>query len=168
MKLRQVKFVCVMLITLFCTVGFARGTQDDEKNAADKLIKSARLLEQKPFDKDAKDLRKWAFMWIAQTDKVSVTVCSLLLEVDKDYKYSGDLYTQYTMGMAAFKLANSDKAGDEDAAQLAGVESAMTSYESIVREKPKATNAFMDGLLAKRADGSLAKYVLENNCKAKK
>jgi hypothetical protein len=44
----------------------------------------------------------------------------------------------------------------------------MLSYEAIVKEKPKATDVFMDSLLAKRADGSLANYVLENNCKDKK
>ena len=168
MKERLVRISCVALISLLCIVGFARGAQDDDNTAAEKLIKSAKFLEEKPLDKNANDLRSWAFEWIAQTEKVSVTVCSLLLEVDKKYKYSGEIYIQYTIGMAAFKLANKDKAADEEAAQLAGIESAMTSYEAIVKEKPKATNVFMDSLLAKRTDGSLAKFVLENNCKDKK
>ncbi len=57
---------------------------------------------------------------------------------------------------------------DEDAAQLAGIGSALTSYESMVRDQQKAKNAFMDDLLVKRNDGSLSKYVAENNCKDKK
>lgn len=74
-------------------------------------------------------------------------------------------YLASTIGMAAFKLANPDRVKDEDAAQLAGVESSMSSYEAMVKEQPKVRNAFMDDLLAKRVDGSLAKYVAENNCK---
>jgi hypothetical protein len=63
-------------------------------------------------------------------------------------------------------LSNPDK--DEASAQLAGYESALKAYESILREQPKATNAFLDELLVKRADGTLAQYVAENNCKEKK
>jgi hypothetical protein len=103
--------------------------------------------------------------WLIVTDKVSVKACSLLLSVDKKYKYSSELFGQYTFGMGAYKLANPDKAQDEDAAQQAGVESALTAYEAIVAEQPKAKNAFMDDLLAKRGDGSLAAYVKGNNCK---
>ena len=70
--------------------------------------------------------------------------------------------------MAAFKLSNPEKAKDEDAAQLAGIESTLTSYEAMIKEQPKARNAFLDDLVTKRADGSLTKYVAENNCKDKK
>ena len=86
---------------------------------------------------------------------------------EKKYKYSGELLVQYTIGMGAFKLANPEKAQDEDAAQQAGVESAMMAYEAIVAEQPKAKNPFMDDLLAKRGQGSLAAFVKENNCKDK-
>lgn len=166
MKQRFVKIICAGLLVVFCIAGATRGAQGDGN--AEKLIKAAAFLEEKPLDKDAKDLRSWAFKWIADTNEVSVTLCSLLFSVDKKYKYSGEIYLQYTIGIAAFKLANKDKAGDENTTQLAGVESAMRSYEAIIKEKPKATNVFMDNLLAKRTDGSLAKYVLENNCKEKK
>jgi hypothetical protein len=106
--------------------------------------------------------------WLIATDKVHLMVCSLLLSgVDKDYKYGTELFGQYTIGMGAYKLANPDKAQDEDAAQQAGIESALTSYEAILAEKPKAKNAFLDDLLAKRSQGALAAFVKENNCKKK-
>jgi len=142
--------------------------QKGEQNEPEMLIRAAKLLEEKPFDNGAKDVRAWAIRWVIETDKVSVTVCSLLVSgIDKRYKYSGEIFGQYTIGMAAFKLANPDKAKDEDAAQLAGITSALTSYQAMVRAQPKAKNAFLDDLLAKRADGSLAKYAAENNCKSK-
>jgi hypothetical protein len=160
---------CVILLFLLTPLGFGSIGQTDEKNAPETLIKAARFLEQKPLDKDAKKIRGWAMQWLIVTDKVSVKVCSLLLSgTDKNYKYSSELFGQYTIGMAAYKLASPDKAQDEDAAQQAGIESALTSYEAMVTEQPKAKNAFMDDLLAKRSQGALAVFVKENNCKDKK
>jgi hypothetical protein len=158
---------CLILSLLLATVGFS-ATQADQANGPETFIKATRFLEQKPLDKNAKKVRSMAMEWLIVTDKVSVKACSLLLSVDKKYKYSSELFGQYTFGMGAFKLANPDKAQDEDAVQQAGVESAMISYEAIVAEQPKAKNAFMDELLAKRSQGSLAAYVKENNCKESK
>jgi hypothetical protein len=159
--------VSLIWLLLLATVGFG-STQADEVNSPDTFIKATHFLEQKPLDKNAKKVRSMVMEWLIVTDKVSVKACSLLLSVDKKYKYSGELFGQYTFGMGAYKLANPDKAQDEDAAQQAGVESAMISYEAIVAEQPKAKNAFMDELLAKRSQGSLAAYVKENNCKESK
>src|SRR5712671_3252506 len=148
--------VSSLIIISLLTAANASG-QKGEQNEPDMLIKATKLLEEKPFDKGAKDVRPWAIKWVIETDKVSVTVCSLLVSgIDKKYKYSSEIFGQYTLGMAPFKLANPDRAKDEDAAQLAGITSALTSYESMAREQPKAKNAFLDDLLAKRADGSLA------------
>jgi hypothetical protein len=146
-------------------VGISYAQNDRE---ADRLIKTTKTLEEKPLDKDAKNIRSWALTWVIQTDKVSVTVCSLLISgIDKKYKYSGEVFGQYTLGMAAFKLGNPEKANEENTVQLAGIESALRSYEAMLKEQPKAKNAFLDELLAKRADDSLAKHVAENNCKPK-
>lgn len=43
----------------------------------------------------------------------------------------------YTIGMAAFKLENPDKASDEDAAQLAGLNTALKAYEFYVKKNQK-------------------------------
>ena len=158
---------CLVLLFLLTSFGFASTVQTDEKNAPQTLIKAATFLEQKPLDKDARKIRRWAIEWVIVTDKVSVNACSLMLGVEKKYKYSSELFGQYTIGMAAYKLSNPDKAPDEDLAQQAGIESAVTSYEAIVAAEPKARNAFMDDLLAKRSQGTLAAYVKENNCKGK-
>lgn len=169
MKRAYATIGCAILLFLLTPLGFGSTGQTDEKDAPETLIKTARFLEQKPLDKNAKKVRSWAMQWLIVTDKVSVTVCSLLVSgVDKKYKYGSELFGQYTIGMAAFKLANPDKAQDEDAVQQAGIESALTSYEAMVTEQPKAKNAFMDDLLAKRGQGALAVYVKENNCKDKK
>ena len=157
---------CLLLVALLTTLTFARGEVQGDPEV-ETLIKSVKQLEEHPLDKDAKDIRRKALVWVIQTDKVSVTVCSLLLSgVDKKYKY-GDVFGQYTLGMAAFKLANPEKANDENAVQQAGIDSALLSYESMVKQEPKARNAFLDTLIAKRVDGSLGQFVVENNCRKK-
>lgn len=157
---------CLALIGLLSSYSSARVQQSEDPRQT--LIKAAKILEERPFDKDAKKLRGWAVGWIIETDKVSVKVCSLILTLDKKYKYNSELMSQYTIGMAAFKLANPERAADDDAAQLAGIESAILTYQSMVKTEAKAKNNFMDQLLAKRVDGSLAQFVLDNNCKDKK
>ncbi len=164
MKKRYAIISGVIMLVLFSALCVS-GQQKDEPAM---LIKAARFLEEKPFDKDAKNIRAWALNWVIQTDKVSVRVCSLILsDTDKKYKYDPELLGQYTIGMAAFKLSNPEKAKDEDAAQLAGIESALKSYEAMVKEQPKAKNSFFGGLVAMRADGSWPQYVAEHNCKGK-
>src|SRR5262252_2900507 len=116
------RYLLVAIVALLVTGLFTAPAQ--VKDEPGTLIKAAKFLEEKPFDKDAKNIRSWAITWVAQTDKVSVTVCSLLLSGLPDkYKYNPELLGQYTIGMAAFKLSNPDRAKDEDAAQLAGIES---------------------------------------------
>ena len=163
---KLVTLFSLIVLVLFSSVNGS--AQIDEKDAPATLIKATKFLEEKPLDKEAKKIRSWALTWVIATDKVSVTVCSLLVSgIDKKYKYSGEILGQYTLGMAAFKLANPEKAKDEDATQMAGIESALISYEAMVKEQPKAKNAFLDDLVAKRGDGSLAKHIADNNCKSK-
>jgi hypothetical protein len=169
MKEAQRTISLILTFFLLAAIGFARDRQKDEKDAPDTLIKAVRFLEEKPLDPKAKEVRAWSIKWVIATDKVSVRVCSLLISgIDKKYKYSAEIFGQYTIAMAAFKLANPDKAKDEDAAQLAGIESALTSYDAMVKEQPKARNAFLDDLSSKRSTGLLTTYVAENNCKDKK
>jgi hypothetical protein len=165
MKL-HLALICSLLLTTANALTSPPGVQRETEQ--ERLIAASRFLAEKPLDKDAKNIRSWAMMWVIQTDKVRVNVCSLIVGgLDKKYKYAGDLVGQYTIGMAAFKLANPDKAADENAAEQAGVESAIVSYEAMLKSQPKAQNAFMDELVAKRGNGTLAEYVKANNCKDK-
>jgi len=163
--MRRTCISVVILILILVPISLAKTNQDDV-NAPQKLIKSVAFLEQKPLDNKAKDVRSWALKWIIETDKVSVTACSLLSSgVEPNYQYSGEIVGQYTIGMAAFKLAYPAKAKDEDGAQLFGVESALTAYASIIRTHPQSKSAFLDDLINKRSQGDFAKYVADHNCR---
>jgi len=161
--------VTIIFALLFLTASaFAFPSRSQKEGDQQRLIAAARFLEEKPLEKNSKDIRRWAITWIIQTDKVSVKPCTLILRgVEEKYKYSSELFGQYTIGMAAFELANPDKASDEDAVQLAGLEGSINSYQAMLKAQSKAQNDFMDELVAKRGNGTLAEYVKAHNCKDK-
>lgn len=169
MKRTQKTSLVLLSILLSISPVLGSAGQPGVQDESQMLIKTVSLLKEKPFDKEGDKMRQRALKWLIETDKVSVTVCSLMIsQIEAKYKYKSDVFTQYTLGMAAFKLSNPDKAQDEAAAQLGGIESALRFYEAIVKEKPKTKSPFMDELLAKRAAGLLSAYVAANNCKEKK
>ncbi|HKO42127.1 MAG TPA: hypothetical protein VJU84_02470 [Pyrinomonadaceae bacterium] len=159
--------LCIIITVSLAPLGLANTALQGDPEV-DALIVAAKFLEEHPLDKNAKDMRSKAMVWVIKTDKVSVKMCSLIMKTEKGYKFNSELLSQYTIAMAAFKLANPEKAADENAVQQAGIDSALVAYDAIVKENPKARDSFMDGLLARRADATFAKYVLENNCTDKK
>ncbi len=162
------KTLCIVIA--FLTVGLSAHivfAQDQNQKDKETLIKAARFLEEKPFDKDAKNIRSWAILYIIETDQVSVVVCGgELMEpiLHKKNKNGAELTGQYTIGMAAFKLANPDRKNDENAAQLAGIESMLKAYEAMIAEKPKSKFDGMDTLIAKRDKGELKAIIDAANC----
>lgn len=159
----------ISLLALFLVVGltaqfgFAQnGNKSDEKEM---LIKAAHFLEEKPFDKDAKNVRGWAVKWASDTNDVTVIVCGGTAApiMDKKSKFGSELLAQYLIAMTAFKLQNPINT-DENAAQTAGLESVLKTYETMLKENPKAKAAGLEELLAKRNNNELAKFVAAADC----
>ncbi len=152
------------LFLIFLTAQFTLA----QNNPSDKetLIKASQILEAQPFHEKAKDFRTWAMRYVIETDDVSVTVCTQILSavMDKKNKNADGLLAQYTIAMAAFKLANPDKTKDDNASQLAGMESMLRSYENMVKEKPKTKFQALDDLINKRDKGELKKFVEDGQC----
>ena len=153
------------IILAFLIVGLS-AQMNFAQSEKETLIKTVRALEEKPFDKETKKMREQSLRWVIETDQVSVTACGGVMSpfLEKKNKFGSDLMVAYTLGMAAFKLENPDKKGDENAAQLAGLESALKSYEAILKENPKGKFDAVDVLLTKRTDGTLPKYVADADC----
>ena len=96
--------LCVALLFLALAAS-SISAQDQNKKDAETLIKAAHFLEDKPLDKDAKNVRGWAVNYVIETDQVSVIVCGGDLMsplLDKKNKTSVEMIGQYTIGMAAF------------------------------------------------------------------
>lgn len=160
------KLSILFALLLIClTAQFAFAQSQKEKDRAS-FISNAKLLERKPFDPNAAAAREWGFKWLVETDDVSVTLCSETMKLipEKKNKFKSELLMQFNFGMAVFKLENPDKKTDEAAATLAGLESALRTYEAMVAENEKAKNAEMDALLAKRSNGELKAVVEAAAC----
>ena len=152
----------LILVVLTAKVAFAQDKPSDKEL----LIKATQILESQPFHEKAKEFRTWSMRYIIETDDVTFTVCSQMFApvMDKKNKYANELLAQYSMGMAAFKLSNPDKVNDENAAQLAGMQSMLIAYQNMVKEKPKAQFQALDDLVAKRDKGELKKYIEDAKC----
>ncbi len=159
MKILSTLFFCLVLFGMSAGTAIA---QTEKEN----VIAAARALETAPLDKETINMREKALKWVIETDQVTVGLCGGVVGLfsDKKYKYSGDLITSYTIAMAAFKLENPDKKSDEKAAQLVGLESALKTYESILKEKPKAKSDTVDSVVSKRNAGELAALVATIDC----
>jgi hypothetical protein len=167
MKLAVLSAICLVVIgsAFSLSNAFPQDTPPQTDREIQALFTAAALLEEKPFDEKARDARAAAMKWIIDTDKVSVTLCGeLFTGMGQRYRYTSEIVAQYTIGMAVFKLSKPTAVRDENAVQVAGLVSALTAYEAMVKEQPNAKSAFLDDLLAKRAKGELTALVKKNNC----
>lgn len=166
MKRITLLFATILFMGLSVQIGFAQDAKDKNRQL---LINITKFLEENPFDEKAESARKNAFTFVAQTKDVTVVMCTDLTKeaLKKKNKYGGELLIQYSLGMAAYKLENPDKK-DENAAQLAGLESMLKSYEVMFKEKPDAKFPAMDELLNKRDNGELKALVEQQSCGKKK
>ena len=136
------------------------------QNEKELVIKTARALETAPLSDETAKMESPALRWVIETDQVNIIACGGIFSMfsDKKNKNSTEMTGAYTIGMAAFKLENPDKAKDENAAQLAGLETALKAYEAIVKDKPKTRNEKIDQLVEKMHNGQLADLVSTANC----
>lgn len=148
-----------------------RGPATPEEKAT--AVKAAHVLESDPFNKDARKIREWFTLWLIEVPDISVEVCIGYLKPLYDAKsknYATEIATQMMFSSAAFIVEHPEQAKDRVAVNLAGLEGALKTYESIVKDKLKAKWDFLDGLIAKREKGELRTYVDEiakTQCKSK-
>jgi hypothetical protein len=161
-----------LILTILLTIAFALSAQvnfaqekrkpstPEERARAVMLI---RMLESEPLNKDAKDARRWLLQWLSEVPDITVTITPDFLRpiFGKEKNYAGEIFFQMTLSSAAFIIENPDKANDEQAVNVAGLEGSLKAYESILKVKPKAKWEFLDGLIEKRNKGELDEYVAE-------
>lgn len=159
--LRHIGFVLGIILLLTNSSFAQRGPATPEEKAM--AVKAARLLETDPFHKEAKKMRQWFTTWLIEVPDITVELCGAYLGpvAGSDKNYSSDIFAQAMFSSAAFIVEHPDQANDRVAVQLAGVEGALKTYESILTTKPKARWEFLDGLLEKRSKGELRAYVDE-------
>jgi hypothetical protein len=154
-----------MLLMLACGVthqsGLAQNRGPSTAEERRKAVELTRMLETDPFHRDAKEARRWLTRWLIEVPDITVTVCTAFLEplLKSKENYSTEIVTQMMFSSAAFIIEHPEKAGDERAVYLAGLEGSLRAYEAILKSKPRARWPFLDGLIEKRNEGGLGDYV---------
>lgn len=165
--MKKLTIIFMLLIAaLTAQVSLAQSQKEKDRKA---FISNTKLLEKKPFDKNAPVAREWGFNWLVNTDDVTVKVCSQQMKLipEKKNKFKAVLLMQLNFGTAVFKLENPDKKDDENAATLAGLESVLRTYEAMIAENEEAKNTELDALVAKRNQGELKAVVDAASCEKK-
>ncbi|MFN6963758.1 MAG: hypothetical protein ACK4S4_08335 [Pyrinomonadaceae bacterium] len=157
------KLISLVALVLLCASAQTAFSQQSNK---DLVIQAARAMETAPASPETARLTSPALKWLIETEDVHLIVCGNVIGpmLEKKNKNGTAMIGAYTIGMGAFKIQNPDRANDEDAAQLAGVELALKVYEILVKEKPKTKFDPVEQLIAKRNSGELAASVKSAAC----
>ena len=145
----------------------SRGPSTPEERAY--AIELTRNLEKDPRSLDASAARAWLGTWWDEIPDFTVRPCNLVDPPDHErYEYSTELYDQITYSEGVYIVQNSGTPIDWNAAFLAGVNGALRAYESILKQKPSDTSAFLDDLRQQRDTGQLANtvnHLAQQRCK---
>ena|ERR1043166_2534103 len=157
------RIFCVSVLIL--TASFCFASVSAQKLTAQQMLQATKFLQDKPFDEQAPTIRAAAVKFAIETKDVTVTVCGGDITkpfLDKANKNSAALIAQYTIAMTALKMAN--PTAEENAIQLAALNSVLKTYEAMIREKPKTQFAPMDEYIGKRDRGELQALVEKADC----
>ena len=168
--LKKTSLLVVFLLLCCVSSAYAQNqrkpsTPEQRKQA----VEIATFLETNPLDKKAKDYRAALLFFLAEAPDITVTLCPNVLGESKQLKgdYESELFGQLAFSQGKFVIENPDKAQDQAAVQLAGVEGVLRTWQAIKAAKPKAKYPLMDELLEKQKAGTLAEHVNTGlaNCK---
>jgi hypothetical protein len=132
-----------------------------------RFVAITQKMESAPLDPALKDDREWALLWLVQVPDITAEVCTAPLGefMKKKYKYSPEITIQLTFASGVFVIEHPDQAKDRQAQFLAGVESALKAYQSILKTKPDAKSKALDELLEIQQNSKLADHVRETSSK---
>ena len=167
------KTLLTVVLALMCCVSSVyaqkRGPSTPEERK--KAVEMATFLETNPLAKEAKEMRGALLLFLTEVPDISVRLCTSVFGESKDFKgdYQAELMGQTAYSQAKFIIEHPDKAQDEAAVQLAGVEGVLRTWQAIKKAKPKAKFPLLDELLAKQQSLTLEEHVKENlqGCKKK-
>ena len=121
-------------------------------------------VEADPLNDGAKDARGWLIAWLSEVPDISVQMCTALLgkDFESNSKYGAELSLQQPLSSAAFIIEQPDRADDQLAVAVAGVEGVLRAYEALLSKKPKARFPLLDAMREAKAKGTLERIVAGN------
>lgn len=157
----------LLLIALIIVCGFSasssfarkRGPSTPEERK--RAVEIATLLENDPLNKNAKALSRELLIWLIEIPDITVTICTGMLGDYSKIKgdYAGTITTQLSFAETKFVIEHPEEAKDEYRVYLAGVESALRTYQNIKKAKPRVRLEPLEELLVKQQAGQLPEFI---------
>lgn len=152
--------ICVTLF-VSATTAVAQISAHSSPEDRQRFVSLVHRIEHAPLDPSLRDNRAWAVQWLQDAPDVTVSACLDPLggvSINR-YVHSNEVIVQYMLGMGSFIIENPEKVNDQDAQQLAGVESALKAYESMRTIQPDDQSPELNSLLAMKSEGKLPAFV---------
>jgi hypothetical protein len=161
---KKLSLLTVVLAFLCCvSSAYAQKRGPSTPEERKQAVEMATFLETNPLAREAKEMRGALLFFLTEVPDITVSLCTSVFGESKKFKgdYEAELMGQMAYSQAKFIIEHPDKAGDEVAVQLAGVEGVLRTWQAIKTAKPKAKFPLLDELLAKQQAGTLADHVRE-------
>jgi hypothetical protein len=157
----------LLFIALIIACGFSGSSSLAQKRgpstAAERkrAVEVATLLENDPLNKNAKSLSRELLIWLIEIPDITVTICTGMLGDYSKIKgeYAGTITTQMSFGETRFVIEHPEEAKDEYQVYLAGVESALRTYQNIKKAKPRVRLEPLEDLLLTQQTGQLPEFI---------
>jgi len=157
----------LLFIALIIACGFSGSSSLAQKRgpstAAERkrAVEVATLLENDPLNKNAKSLSRELLIWLIEIPDITVTICTGMLGDYSKIKgeYAGTITTQMSFGETRFVIEHPEEAKDEYQVYLAGVESALRTYQNIKKAKPRVRLEPLEDLLLTQQAGQLPEFI---------
>ena len=153
--------IIVFAMAVGATRSFAQNRGPATPEERKRAVEIATLLENDPFNKDAKALTSELVFFLVQVPDIHVHLCSDVLGDYKKIKgeYSPIIVSQLTFSQGRFVIEHPEQADDRYLESMAGVEGVLRTYQNIKNAKPKVKIAGLEELLAKQQAGQLGEFV---------
>ena len=152
--------IAILLVLLQASPALAKKASTPEDRA--KAVTLARELEHDPMAEAAVEKRKWLIKWYEKVPDITVTICDVLGPMpDDDHPFFPFVLAQSMFSQGAFIIEHPDQEKDNVAAQTAGMLGSLKVYEVFVKVVPDGRMPFLDDMLKRRDEGTLATYMVE-------
>lgn len=158
------EWFAALLLAIALGWGLTPASADEKPSSTsdrERLSSIVQALEKNPLDDRLHAERAWAMTWVIEAPDITVSICADPLNgaVLSDYPHARDILAQYTLAMAARIMSDPATQKDKVAQQMAGVESALTAYRSILTDAPGSRSPELDEVIAVQTRGELADFV---------
>ena len=123
----------------FCVLSTALPVAAQQETDEAKFVRLTRQLDQEPLRDTDKQMRAWMMQWLTETPTLTVTVCNIVGLLDQPLVPNADiLFGQTMFGNGAYQIEHPGERSLPLTQQVAGVTSALRSYEALVAKDPDA------------------------------